>query len=552
MPIDRFCPKLVLLGAALSMLMSGVARAEAPPAATAPEIGAAQPMVASTADHHKFAELDKDFATGPEVTRACLECHTEAAKQVHRTGHWTWDFLNPGTGQRLGKKNVINNFCTAVPSNYEFCTACHIGYGWKDQGFDFASEANVDCLVCHDTSGTYRKLPGYAGHPVYEDVEFPSKSGRIVTAVDLKNVAKSVGKTSRATCGACHFYAGGGDAVKHGDLDSSLKNPGRYLDIHMAKDGLNFSCGECHLTAGHEVPGSRYAPTVVGKRAQAQIRGKKEGNPATCEACHGSEPHVAGSEKLNSHTSKVACQTCHIPEFARAQPTKMTWDWSTAGKMDESGKPYKLKDSSGHFAYDSRKGDFKYESNVIPEYKWLNGTVSYTLRETKIDPSQVLQINRFEGSPADGKSKIWPMKVFRGQQPFDVGNNQLVVFHTYGQDDSALWSNFNWDKAIEFGMQEIGAEYSGEYAFVRTEMSWPITHMVAPKEDALQCRQCHTAPGRLDEVSGIYMPGRHANALLDLAGWSLAGLTLLGVLLHGAGRIYASKRHARHEEERGA
>jgi len=35
------------------------------------------------------------------------------------------NFLNPQSKQRLGKKNVINNFCTAVPSNYEFCTACH-------------------------------------------------------------------------------------------------------------------------------------------------------------------------------------------------------------------------------------------------------------------------------------------------------------------------------------------------------------------------------------------------------------------------------------------
>jgi mono/diheme cytochrome c family protein len=32
-------------------------------------------------------------------------------------------------------------------------------------------------------------------------------------------------------------------------------------------------------------------------------------------------------------------------------------------------------------------------------------------------------------------------------------------------------------------------------------MYWPTTHMVAPKEDALQCNACHTpdgAPGRLD------------------------------------------------------
>ena len=71
----------------------------------------------TTADHTKFKELQQQFKSGPEVTKACLSCHTEAAKQVHRTKHWTWEFMNPENKQRLGKKNVINNFCISIPSN---------------------------------------------------------------------------------------------------------------------------------------------------------------------------------------------------------------------------------------------------------------------------------------------------------------------------------------------------------------------------------------------------------------------------------------------------
>ncbi len=550
--------------AALTLLALAAAHASTDPSATSSPAGttlsvtagahAYAPMPAeegkasaSTADHSKFKELDRPFASGPEVTKACLQCHTEAAKQVHKTKHWTWEYLNPETEQRLGKKTIVNNFCTAVPSNYEFCTACHVGYGWKDQNFDFTSETNVDCLACHDTTGTYRKLPGLAGHPPYKDMEFPPHSGKIVKAADLKKIAQSVGKTSRRTCGACHFYGGGGDAVKHGDLDSSLTMPTKHLDVHMDKDGLNFSCGTCHQTTGHDVPGSRYAPTAAPKGQL--IRGSKQtdGNPATCQACHGDTPH--DMSRLNTHARKIACQTCHIPEYARGgKATKMWWDWSTAGKLDKNGKPFKLKDSAGHDAYDSKKGDFRYETNVIPEYIWFNGKVNYTLRETKLDPSKLIHINSFEGSPTDGKSKIWPIKVFRGKQPYDVGNNQLVVFHTYGKDDSALWSNFNWDKAIEFGMREIGAEYSGKYAFVETDMAWPITHMVAPKEDALTCAQCHAPSvgvGRLDKVPGIYMPGRRANEMLNTAGWGLAGLALLGVIAHGGIRILTSRKGAK-------
>lgn len=287
----------------------------------------------------------------------------------------------------------------------------------------------------------------------------------------------------------------------------------------------------------------------TAKDTDKHIRGKADGNPATCQSCHKDAPHQKGAEaaRLNHHAEKIACQTCHIPEFARGgRATKMLWDWSTAGKLDQDGKPIVVKDSAGHEAYNSKKGDFKYETNVIPEYVWFNGQVDYTLRETKMDVSKVVKINSFGGAPDDGKSKIWPIKRFAGKQPYDVGNNQLVVFHTYGADDAAFWSNFNWDKALAFGMKEIGAEYSGKYAFVATEMSWPITHMVAPKGDALACAQCHqpsAGVGRLDQVPGIYMPGRGGNPLLDLAGWTLAALTLLGVLVHGGIRILASRKH---------
>jgi hypothetical protein len=63
----------------------------------------------STADHSKFKVLDQEFATGPEVTKACLSCHTEAGKQFHKTYHWTWQSTG-GVQKGIGKKNVLNNF----------------------------------------------------------------------------------------------------------------------------------------------------------------------------------------------------------------------------------------------------------------------------------------------------------------------------------------------------------------------------------------------------------------------------------------------------------
>lgn len=62
----------------------------------------------STADHSKFKELQKVFASGPEVTQACLSCHTEAASQLRHTFHWTWVPDEPGD-TCLGKARYLNN-----------------------------------------------------------------------------------------------------------------------------------------------------------------------------------------------------------------------------------------------------------------------------------------------------------------------------------------------------------------------------------------------------------------------------------------------------------
>lgn len=513
---------------AAGLALASLAQAQAP-----------KPLkLGTTADHTKFKELQREFKSGPELTKACLSCHTEAAGQIHRTKHWKWEYTNPDTQQVLGKKHVVNNFCISVASNEGACNSCHIGYGWKDASFDFKSEENVDCVVCHDTTGNYKKPSGLAGNVVTQDMEFPPGSGKILKAIDLSKIAQKVGKSSRDTCGACHFNGGGGDGVKHGDMDSSLAAPERAVDVHMDAAGLDFTCATCHKTASHDVAGSRYTPTAKDAKGSHMRGATGNGNPATCVSCHNNAPHKSNA-RLNQHAVKLACQTCHIPEFARGGiATKMSWDWSTAGQRDANGQHITKKDAKGHITYESRKGDFVLAENVKPTYVWFNGQVNYTLLSDKLDASSpVTRINTLGGSPSDGKSMIWPIKRFGGKQPYDTVNKTLITPHTAGNDDTGYWKNLEWNKAIEAGMKVSGAPYSGQFGFIKTQMDWPITHMVAPKEKALGCVQCHAKDGRLAGLPGIYVPGDHANALLDQLGWGLVLLTLLGVLAHGAVRI---------------
>ena len=497
----------------------------------------------STADHSQFKELQKEFASGPEVTQACLSCHNQAAKQLHKTNHWTWAFDNELTGQKLGKKNVINNFCVATASNWARCTSCHIGYGWKDDSFDLTLEQNVDCLVCHETTGTYKKFPTGAGHPNYTPKKWPPKKGKLRPPPDLTKIAQSVGEPTRSNCGACHFYGGGGDGVKHGHLDSSMHNPSKSLDVHMDATGLNFSCQTCHTTGGHEIAGSHYATKASDDRGVV-IPGQKDQNRATCESCHSSKPHPDESNvKLNDHTDKLACVTCHVPEFARGgRKTKMWWDWSTAGKKGPDGKPLVIKDKQGYDTYNFKKGEFIWDANVEPEYYWFDGEIQYTLLEQTLDDSGVVPINSIKGSYDDEKSRIWPFKVMRGRQPYDKGNKIFGVPHLFGKDEDAYWKSFDWNKAVAAGLKERGFEYSGELGFIETEYFWPVTHMVAPAEDSLACDSCHSQGGRLQDIEGIYIPGQDRKNWLDLLGWLVVIVTLGVVMLHGFGRIVAARK----------
>lgn len=426
------------------------------------------PLSATAAEDHS-EYFDTPFASGPEVTETCLGCHTDAATEVMATTHWTWSALQTWEGgsgpEERGKINSINNFCIAVGGNWPRCTSCHAGYGWKDASFDFTDESRVDCLVCHDGSGTYRKQPDGAGAPAAD--------------VDLLAVARSVGPTSAETCGSCHFYGGGGDHVKHGDLDSSLLGAAREYDVHMSPEGAGFGCQDCHTAEAHQIRGNSFAVSPGHE------------NPIGCIDCHDAEPH--GEPYLDAH-QKLACQTCHIPFFAKERPTMVEWDWSVAGEdrpaeSNEFGLP----------TYDKKKGAFRWEQNVAPTYAWYGGRSSALRIEETIDPEQPVHLTRPLGSKDEAAAQIHPFKVHRGRQIYDRDRKVLIVPKLYGKD--GYWDSLDWDQAARLGMASVDQPYSGQYGFVDTVMYWRINHMVVPGESALECVDCHGRGERMDWVA---------------------------------------------------
>jgi octaheme c-type cytochrome (tetrathionate reductase family) len=471
--------------------------------------------------HAKFDELDGPFENAKEVTKACLACHTERHREILNTVHWNWereDLRNGVQSAYLGKRSAINNFCTGVQGSEKTCTRCHIGYGYEDKNtFDFDDPNAIDCLICHDNTGKYKKARGRAGWPAIGD-----------KAPDYEYIAKRVCSPKRENCGTCHFWGGGGNNVKHGDLEKALLDCSEEVDVHMAADGTDMSCIECHVTENHNITGRSYSNAYSNT------------NRVTCEQCHRESPHA--DNLLNEHTHKVSCQACHIPVYAKVNATKMTWDWSTAGRLSPEGEPITEHDHAGNHSYLSIKGDFTWEKNVVPEYVWFNGTADHYLLGDTIS-SIPLQMNPLHGSYACSDSKIVPVKVHRGKQIFDPVHNYLIQpkLHADKKGEGAYWKDFDWQVASAIGMEHIGLSYSGKYDWIETEQYMLINHMVSPADQSVTCIECHSRDGRLAALGDFYMPGRDYSALIDISGMLLLIGSVVGVSIHGLIRLLANK-----------
>jgi octaheme c-type cytochrome (tetrathionate reductase family) len=447
---------LAVLSAGTGLALAG--RTPQPASAEAPLAAGFVRKVRPHFDHAPV--MPEKFQTPQAVTVACLKCHPDAA-HVMKSSHWLWlgeEVSIPGRAGapvRIGKKNLLNNFCIATRGNEKGCMKCHAGYGWVDEKFDFSKQENVDCLVCHEATGTYVKGPG--GVPTKE--------------TDLTAAARSVGTPRRENCLGCHAYGGGGQAVKHGDLDSSLAHPFEEEDVHIGRH--QFLCVDCHQAPDHQLQGRAFSVSV------------EDSHGVACTQCHVTPEHQ--DARLNAHLKAVACQTCHIPSYAGKVPTKSTWDWSKAGDATRQEDPH---------GYLKIKGEFTYEQDALPEYRWFNGTVGRYLTGDRIDPSRVTTLNPLRGDIGDATARIWPFKVHRAKQPYDAGHDYLFPPVTGGQ--GGYWTTFDWDSAFRLGATASNLPYSGKYGFAATEMYWPLSHMVAPKAQALGCTDCHGDATRLD------------------------------------------------------
>lgn len=426
-----------------------------------------------------------------EGTESCLMCHKKEGMAALEMGHFKWeDSPNRVTGlesENVGKNNLLNNFCIAVPTNEGRCTQCHAGIGYADKTFDFENPANVDCLVCHDQSGTYKKGPKTAGAPD--------------PTVDLNAVARSIALGSepqRKNCINCHAKAGGGDNVKHGDISTDLVATTREYDVHMGTDGANMQCTACH-GANHNPEDGSYNHGNAGM----SLHSVYEGEMKQCDDCHGGQDTIHANTAANllfedGWHKKLVCQVCHIPAIARKKPTKMEWYWADAGQ----DKDVPIDPETGMPTYNKMKGTFVWKNNVRPVLRYSNGTWDrMVINKTDRYTEEPIQMTVPHGDYNDPNAMIYPFKMMIGNQPVDTVNKTVLVPHLFGMKGgpNPYWVKYDWDLALQDGSAYTGQPYSGTYGFASTEMLLSVNHEVAPAENALgygpmpdACMDCHS------------------------------------------------------------
>ena len=179
------------------------------------------------------------------------------------------------------------------------------------------------------------------------------------------------------------------------------------------------------------------------------------------EFVHGAAPHdgdTATGAKLNEHTAKVACETCHTGSRPNDALARRQWN------VFKDGKPVTIWRKSGWW----------------PEYKWYDNTgpgvsggyhlpiLSYTERRNapgaKIYPFNAVSVDWFV------KTK---------QSAYD---DIIIVPEVKGADENGDGTT----TVVE--MQKLY-----KHATLMTEdMNFSISHSVLPAEDAFECQDCHT------------------------------------------------------------
>ncbi len=413
----------------------------------------------------------------------CLMCHQDQYQRKlvdpYPVGDFNWD-------------RYVDTLDLSIFGNHWLLMDCSLplGCGLSDltnnrdvdlHDYSIFSQHWGDCTdadaPCNSTGGFAQKtFTDYQGTehtwnlPVHDDdgsFQYgPDETAMGITAVEA---AQTVHLPTRASCLRCHAYAAGTNCGKRGDISTASISPPANLDVHMSPDaeGENMSCQDCHEYDNHH---------VLGRGLDLRPNDRPE--RLTCTNCHNSQPH--DSTQLNQHTVRVACQTCHIPTYAKmgfSTEVERNWEhphWA-AGLFGGQGgyKPEELRDS-----------------NLTPTYAWFDGTSNVYARGEVIVQNAMgyYEMGSPNGDVNSAGAQIYPMKEHISNSARHDTTGQLVPHSTF-----KYFVTGDFNQAVADGMAFAGL--TGSWTLVPVHTYQTINHGVEPSDNALACGQCHDSLG---------------------------------------------------------
>lgn len=422
---------------------------------------------------------------GPET---CVVCHEAEAQAEHASVHYQQTGPTPNVPNISGyagkTDKAFNTYCgTPVTSSRATCAGCHVSNGRYPTDVATTDQLNnVDCMMCHQenyariAAPPYELVPALDENglprtlrvPVEDETGFSYMPNEEKMTISILEAARTVHPTTRATCLRCHAGASGSNGGKRGDMSTVTIDPPKSSDIHMSSDGENLSCSDCHNADNHRVRGRGL-----------DLRPNDTPERFTCARCHSDTPHERSSNRvasLNTHASRVACQTCHIPSFAKDISTELNRDWLQPH--------YSPTACNGQGAW--VPGEIR-ASNVTPTYKWFDGT-SYVYALGQVPPVRddgMLSMGVPNGWVDTADAKIYPMKEHTSTVAQHNASGVLIPHSTF-----SFFATGDFDKAVQDGMSKTGM--SGGYNMVQVHTYQTINHGVEDEDDALRCGSCHS------------------------------------------------------------
>ena len=385
---------------------------------------------------------------------SCVECHATEVHQFSISNHYQWE----------GKFGAINDFCGYPDINFGpakltnvsgtlldgGCATCHAGMGERPTA---DNPFNGDCLTCH--AQDYRRTATLTA----DGWRFVPDRANMPATITIQ------ADPSRFSCLTCHAYAGGGCNNKRGDMSDALINPTPEIDVHM---GNGMLCSDCHLEQSH---------LIAGRGVDMRVSEGVAMRP--CTDCH--TPDTDHTPEVQQHLAKVACQSCHIPTFARSVSTDMFRDYR-AVEVNERGlyEPAIIRGL-----------------DVIPEYTFWNGASGFYNFGDPATPGQALAWPL--GDIMDGM--LYPFKLHTAILPQDPVTGALIPVKS-----GILFQTGNIDQAILVGAAEAGFNLTQGYTFLETTRWMSISHEMPPAAQVLQCAECHEATDRMDFSALGYDP----------------------------------------------